>query len=302
MLTLSSLAADALGTFLAGDFARTFGATEPRLAQGLETAARLAMEAIGISDALYHNLEHTMLVTLVGRDIIRGRYLLERTTPSDWVHLLIACLSHDIGYVRGLLKADRPQAYVVAADGRTVSLPRGASDASLEPYHVDRSKLFVLERFGNSDLIDADRINRAIEFTRFPVPAATEEEVFAETNGMAEEPLLVRAADFIGQLGDPSYLRKAHALFSEFRETGMDRQLNYQSAADLTERYPDFFWRSVSPKVDLAMRYLNVTAEGRSWIAHLHSNVFAAEHGAALFAHFCGQSKEPADKGGESTG
>jgi hypothetical protein len=301
MLTLSSLAADALGTFLAGDFTRMFGATEPRLAQGLETAARLAMEAIGISDALYHNLEHTMLVTLVGRDIIRGRYLLERTTPSDWVHLLIACLSHDIGYVRGLLKAD-PPAYVVAADGRTVSLPRGASDASLEPYHVDRSKLFVLERFGNSDLIDASRINRAIEFTRFPVPTSTDTEVTGEINGFAEEPLLVRAADFIGQLGDPSYLRKAHALFSEFRETGMDRKLNYQSAADLTEQYPDFFWRSVSPKLDLAMRYLNVTAEGRTWIAHLHSNVFAAEHGSALFAHLSRQSKKPAYPSSGSSG
>jgi hypothetical protein len=282
MLTLSSLAADALGPLLANDFTRTFGTSETRLAQGLETAARLAMEAIGISDALYHNLEHTMLVTLVGRDIIRGRYLLERTTPSDWVHLLIACLSHDIGYVRGLLKADRAATFVVAADGRTVTLPRGASDASLEPYHVDRSKLFVLERFGNSDVVDAERITRAIEFTRFPAPMSDGE------GASPEEPLLVRAADFIGQLGDPSYLRKANALFCEFRETGMDRRLNYQSAADLTEQYPDFFWRTVSPKLDLALRYLNVTAEGRTWIAHLHSNLFAAGRGSAL-AHLSGQ-------------
>jgi hypothetical protein len=184
--------------------------------------------------------------------------------------------------VRGLLKADRTATFVVAADGRTVSLPRGASDASLEPYHVDRSKLFVLERFGNSDLVDAERITRAIEFTRFPAPVSDGEET------SAEEPLLVRAADFIGQLGDPSYLRKANALFCEFRETGMDRRLNYQSAADLTEQYPDFFWRTVSPKLDLALRYLNVTAEGRTWIAHLHSNLFAAGRGSAI-AHLSDQ-------------
>jgi hypothetical protein len=287
MLTLASLAADALGPVLADDFIRTFGSTESRLAQALETAARLAMESIGISDALYHNLEHTMLVTLVGRDIIRGRHLLESTTPSDWIHLLIACLCHDIGYVRGLLKADRVAECVVAADGRTVRLPRGSSDASLEPYHVDRSKLFVLERFGSSDILDAKRISRAIEFTHFPAPVSDVED------RASEEPLLVRAADFIGQLGDPSYLRKANALFCEFRETGMDQQLKYRSSADLTEQYPDFFWRSVSPKLDLALRYLNVTTEGRMWIAYLHSNLFAAEHGSAVFAHLSSQLASP---------
>jgi hypothetical protein len=46
---------------------------------------------------------------------------------------------------------------------------------------------------------------------------------------------LVRAADFIGQLGDPHYLRKANALYYEFEEVGMNRQLGHTSAADLTD-------------------------------------------------------------------
>jgi hypothetical protein len=33
---------------------------------------------------------------------------------------------------------------------------------------VDRSKLFVMNRLANSKLVDAARIARAIEFTRFP--------------------------------------------------------------------------------------------------------------------------------------
>jgi hypothetical protein len=37
--------------------------------------ARIALECIGNSDALYHNVEHTMLVTLAGHDILRGRAL-----------------------------------------------------------------------------------------------------------------------------------------------------------------------------------------------------------------------------------
>ena len=44
----------------------------------LDGIARVALECLGKSDALYHNVEHTFLVTLVGRDILRGRMLTER--------------------------------------------------------------------------------------------------------------------------------------------------------------------------------------------------------------------------------
>ncbi len=36
----------------------------------VESATRTAMECIGNSDALYHNIEHTMLVTLAGQAIL----------------------------------------------------------------------------------------------------------------------------------------------------------------------------------------------------------------------------------------
>jgi len=45
---------------------------------------RLALECIGNSDALYHNVEHTMLVTLAGHDIFKGRALLKPSTPTDY--------------------------------------------------------------------------------------------------------------------------------------------------------------------------------------------------------------------------
>src|SRR5262249_14413693 len=155
---------------------------------------------------LYHNVEHTMLVTLAGRDILRGRALLMRTLPSDWAHILISCLTHDIGFVRGILKGDDAQGIVIDASGQKVSLPRGASDAALAPYHVDRSKLFVMERIVDFDLLDPQRIARAIEFTRFPITAPAGEEE------KDEDGALLRGADLIGQLGDPHYLRKANAL------------------------------------------------------------------------------------------
>ena len=168
MFTVPELAAKALGSYLAKHLKRRFGSTEVGLTEFIPSAARLALDCIGNSDALYHNVEHTMLVTLVGYDIMRGRALLIPTDSSDFVHLIIACLFHDIGYVRGILQGDSPHDSVINANGEKIKLPRGASDAMLLPYHVDRSKLFVTERMGESKYLDADRIGRAIEYTRFP--------------------------------------------------------------------------------------------------------------------------------------
>jgi hypothetical protein len=271
MITLPALAADALGSFLASDVKNRFGSSHARLAELIPFAARLALECIGNSDALYHNVEHTMLVTLAGNDIFKGRALLMPSTPIDYAHFIIACLSHDLGYVRGIVKGDEADAYVVDATSRKVSLPRGSSDAALAPYHVERSKLFVLDRLASIDELDGARIARAIEFTRFPYSEWTNEKE------LDEEGSLLRAADLIGQLGDPNYLRKANALYHEFEETGLNKRLGYASPSDLVDKYPQLYWNKVSPHIQDAIRYLNVTSSGRRWIAGLYSNVFRAE-------------------------
>jgi hypothetical protein len=167
MITVPELAGESLGSFLSSDMNRAFGSSNARLTELIPSVARLALECIGNSDALYHNVEHTMMVTLVGRDILRGRGLLMRTTASDWAHLLVGCLMHDIGYVRGILRGDREDSYVIDASGQMVTLPRGSSDAALTPYHVDRSKLFVLDRVAEMKLLDEHRIACAI----FPTSA-----------------------------------------------------------------------------------------------------------------------------------
>jgi hypothetical protein len=41
--------------------------------------------------------------------------------------------------------------------------------------------------------------------------------------------------------------------------------------------YSQFYWNSVSPHIQPAIRYLNVTSSGRQWIANLYSNVFRSE-------------------------
>ena len=260
-------------------YERIYSRLEPNYPGIIGFVARLALENIANTDAAYHDINHTIMVTLVGQEILRGRHISEGgVTPRDWLHFIVSLLCHDIGYVRGICAGDRDGRYVINARGDTIALPTGATDAAMTPYHVERSKLFVHERFGRVALahIDNREIEANIEHTRFPVP---EDEVHAPTNDF---PGLLRAADLIGQLADVNYLRKTSALFSEFRETGASEKLGYTSAADLRAAYPAFFWQVVRPYIDSALGYLRVTQEGKLWIANLYANVFSTEHSGSI--------------------
>ena len=271
MITIPELVSQALASFLTSETKGRFGSSQAGLIELVPFAAKLTLECIGNSDALYHNVEHTMLVTLAGHDILIGRALLRPTTVDDYANFILGCLTHDIGYVRGVVQGDGDDCYVTDATGQTVRLPRGSSDAALGPYHVDRSKLFVFERLDSVEEVDANRIARAIEYTRFPYTASSNDDLFEE------EGLLLRAADLIGQLGDPNYMKKSNALFYEFEEVGLNKKLGYDTPADVVYKYPQFYWQNVAPQIQTAIRYLNVTASGRQWIANLHGNVFRAE-------------------------
>ena len=275
MKAITAIAATKLGNFLTRDFRRIFGSAHHDEAERLGSAARATIECIARSDALYHNYEHTLQVTMVGRDILQGMMVSQRIEPPDYSHLIAACLLHDIGYVRGVLSGDTVTEFVIDASGKKITLPRGASDAALTPYHVDRSKIFAFERLEKVPYLDAARVAEAIEMTRFPVPQDSQREC-----GL--EPKLVQAADFIGQLGDPLYSRKANALYCEFEEIGMNRQLGYSSPADIIEKYPEFFWNSVSEHLDDGIKYLNMTTAGRQWIANLHHHILCAERAQRL--------------------
>src|SRR5215831_4663251 len=123
MMTLPELASDALANFLGSYLRDKFGSFATIFVDIVPGAARLAMECIGNSDALYHNAEHTLLVTLAGHDIMRGRSVHTHVSPSDYAHVIVACLTHDIGYVRGVLQGDDDDSFVIDAAGNKVNLP-----------------------------------------------------------------------------------------------------------------------------------------------------------------------------------
>jgi len=60
LITLPELAAEALGSHLAEQLNRRFGSTDARLTKFIPHLSRLALDCIGNSDALYHNVEHTL--------------------------------------------------------------------------------------------------------------------------------------------------------------------------------------------------------------------------------------------------
>lgn len=256
-------------------YRRTYGGLKTDNEDIIAWAGSMAMENIANSDALYHNVEHSIMVALVGQEILRGKHIREGgITSDDWLHFIISLVCHDIGYVKGVCRNDRDteRLYATGQNGEMVYLPPGASDASLTLYHVDRAKLFIDERFGGHKLIEAEVIKRNIELTRFPVP------IEGDHRDTVNFPGLIRASDLIGQMSDPRYLKKISALYYEFEETGVNQALGYRNPGDLRRNYSMFYWNGVYPYIQQALRYLGLTQQGKQIVANLYSNVFVIEH------------------------
>ena len=66
----------------------------------------MALERIAGTDAVYHDVLHTLFVTDVGQAILRGRVMAQAVSPRDWLHFTAATLLHDIGYLRGVCPGD----------------------------------------------------------------------------------------------------------------------------------------------------------------------------------------------------
>ncbi|MDY6936683.1 MAG: metal-dependent phosphohydrolase [Cyanobacteriota bacterium] len=277
MYNPTRLAIDNFITCLQDSYHHIYGSYNRAYTELIAWIGRMALEQIANSDALYHNVEHTIFVTLVGQEILRGKHIAQGgISPEEWLHFTIAALCHDVGYVKGVCRQDSAAdgLYATGIGDRVVSLPPGATDASLTPHHVDRGKRFIQERFAGHELLDTNFIQTLIELTRFPVPAG---ELHRDTSDF---PGLLRAADLIGQLGDPRYLHKISALFYEFEETGTNKTLGYEHPGDLRRGYPDFYWNVVFPLIQTALRHLEVTQQGQEIIASLNSQVFKVEHEA----------------------
>ena len=280
------LVIEAFADQLGRNYRAVFGKGEPDHAPIIRATARLALERIAGTDAVYHDVLHTLFV-----DRRRPSHPARPRHGQGRQPAATGCTSPPprccttSAICAASARATRSGRYVIDAAGNTVTAPRGSTDAFLAPWHVERGKIFVRHRCAAIPSLDVERICRAIELTRFPVP---EDGDHAETETEAG---LVRAADLIGQLADPAYLRKLAALYFELHEIGLAEKMGCQDPADLAEQYPRFFWTRVEPYVGPALGYLEKTAQGRLWVAQLYAHVFVEEHARGRLGPERGQGR-----------
>ena len=123
-----------------------FGSGERRFVQHAKDAAATALARIAESDALYHNVEHTVHVTIVGIEILRAKHIESKgVSRNNWLNTVIVLLCHDIGYVRGICASDDVERLSTGIDNQSTRIAVRRSDAALMPIHVNRGKRFVEE-------------------------------------------------------------------------------------------------------------------------------------------------------------
>ena len=105
MFDVTRLLIEQLARELHAGFLRTYGSLDPHIPEIAAWAADQALESIARSDATYHDVEHTVMVTSVGGELLRCLHLTRGgVTTSDWLHVILALLCHDMGYVRGICR------------------------------------------------------------------------------------------------------------------------------------------------------------------------------------------------------
>lgn len=131
MFDISRIVIDAAVPEFQEAYERNYGSMNPEYGRILGWAGRMALERISRTDAPYHDMEHTIVVTLVGQEILRGKHMREGgVTPSDWLHFLISLLLHDIGYVRGICRED---------EGRSCTTPETVAECKCQGGRRTRS-------------------------------------------------------------------------------------------------------------------------------------------------------------------
>lgn len=238
----------------------------------LARAGRLALIHVSRSNALYTNLESTLLITEVALRILEGRQI-ERydVTSRDWLDFVIASLSMFTGFARGVVPGDDGRSLVISEDGEKLELDRGLTDGYLMRWYVPRSRMFVRRFFATEPMLDAERIAEMISFTRMPTPRT-------EPDDLDSWGALLRAAQTIALGADPRFVQRSKRLFRQFEEAGFTEAMGYASAADVVDTYPQRFWEHLVPQIPSALSYLKYTGGGQLWLARLNAHMLEEEH------------------------
>lgn len=219
-------------------------------------------------DARYHNLEHTLQVTLCLARLLRGRHFAGATPELSqriFELAILAILLHDTGYLK----------------------KRGDNEGTGAKYtwvHVERSAEFAGEmlredQFSPSEIQAVKNMIRCtgVNVKLDSIPFQNEEERIA---GFA-----LGTGDLLGQMASRDYISKLPILYVEFAEASqfnkgrMDSEGMFSSAEDLMEKTPAFWEKFVKRKIEndflSQYRFLNDPyPDGENWyVRRIEENI-----------------------------
>ena len=87
MFNSTELLIEAFIKQLENGYSRTYGGYKSDYADIIAWVGAMALENIASSDALYHNVEHAICITLVGQEILRGKHIRKGgVSCENWLH------------------------------------------------------------------------------------------------------------------------------------------------------------------------------------------------------------------------
>lgn len=235
------------------------------------------------SDMAYHDLEHTLQVTLCWARMFSALKEHRADIPVTYADFLLgaaACLLHDTGYLK---ETDDPAGtgakYVLIHEHRSCQISR----RFLMRMQWPDSAISVVQR-----MIASTGPRAVIDGIPFISPT---EKILAQ---------MLATADFLAQMSDPAYVDKLPSLFKEFEEFDRLRGLSqterpFPNLDTLISSTPQFWYQFVLPRLkgDYGSVYKLLNSpypDGPNvYIQHAEANIDALQSQAG------DKNKEPAE-------
>jgi len=188
------------------------------------------------SNTKYHNLEHTIMVTLATARLVHGSIKGGfRFTPEHILLGLLAALFHDAGLIQTKQDKNGTGAkYTIGHEKRSIRFMR----KNLEKKNFTRQQM--------------DDCAQLIKCTNLDIDAA---DIFFRSQEIGNLGKIVGSADLLAQMADRLYLEKLILLFKEFEEAGIP---DFDSEIELLEK-TEGFYKNVTRK-RLANGFGNIAA------------------------------------------
>jgi hypothetical protein len=226
-------------------------------------------------DTVYHDIQHTLDMTLALGRLIQGHELsvarADRLGAPRAILGIISSLFHDAGYIRHARDETR------------------RNGAEFTRSHVTRSAQFLDRYLHQAGLGAASGIARQIvHYTGYEVRLDQIQVVTGKDRKLGH---LMGTADLLAQMADRCYLEKCRdRLYPEFvlggiavwRDASGQVNTRYRSGLDLLRQTPAFFKQVCKPRLDGsfegAYHYMDAVFEGRNpYMLAIERNLFYLE-------------------------